>query len=302
MTESLNWEQEACKVFDNLKFLYKELQLLKRLCICLVLALLPGLYIYFDSIGELDEQYTTAEGAAQGAASKLVAAQGELKNLPALVAELDLTREQLKIAEVRLPNNVQIDEILRNVGKAVKPAAAKVLLFEPQKEIVRGSVYKYVEVPIKVSIEAREYSQICEWIDSLAGEKKAMFLNSWSVTRSKVASTPQSGDKLQAPAGSPQMAEAQMAALSRENFRLTFEGNFSLFKQMSLADVEMSSMPDKRPSAADAPPTVATPAVDGEGAPAEAIKAPPPVAVPPELQPMKRTSNSEPTAKTRGLL
>ena len=226
-------------MLDEFKFFYRNSVLYKRLLICALAGMLVPLYVYFDGVDETEAQYdaaVTAEGAANKA---LEDAKIRSSKLPTLMAELETTREQLKLVESELPDSVKIDEVLRTVGKTVKPAAIQVLLFKPEAQIIRGDVYKYVEVPVKISVEAREYSQICEWLDSVAGESKPMYLKAWTIMplpspASKSGNQPIEDGRVPP---KPLDLEALQAQSSRENLRLRFDGSFSMFKLATEADV-----------------------------------------------------------------
>jgi Tfp pilus assembly protein PilO len=224
-------------VLDELKFRYKEVTLAKRLLLCALLAAIPSILIYFSSAGDVDAAFEAATQAEELAAQKLQKADHDVKNLPALESELESTREQLKAAEARLPDQVQIDEVLRNVGKTVKSSAANVILFQPESEIIRGEVYKYVEVPVRITVEAHEYSQICEWLDSVAGENQKMFLKSWNITRGKAYISSKDSEATKESGDQTNLAQKSDTAgrQARANLRLTFEGEFSLYKLASTA-------------------------------------------------------------------
>ncbi len=219
-------------MLDELKMRYKELAFGKRLAICLVAGLLPGIYVYFDESTIVDEEYAEAETLEKAAADKLLAAENQLKNLQKTQGELEFTRDQLKKAESRLPDQIVIDEILRTMGKTSREMGVKVRVFEPKEEIIRGDEYKYSELPIRVAIEAHEYSVICEWIDKIAGSKSKIYLRSWKLgrstpkgVRSPISTAP--ADSVNSQGLNSADIEAQAA---RDELVVTIDADFSLFK------------------------------------------------------------------------
>ncbi len=168
---------------DELKAKYKALSLSKRLALCFALGLLPAAYMYYDQAGGLEEELAAADTAEKTAAQKLQAADQQLKNLEKTEGELAFTTEQLKKAETRLPDNVAIDEILRNIAKSAKDSGVTIAEFTPLSEITKGDEYKYTEIPLKMTVEAHEYSQICSWLDTIAGLKSKLYLKSWILKR-----------------------------------------------------------------------------------------------------------------------
>jgi Tfp pilus assembly protein PilO len=233
-------------VLDELKIRYKELSLRKRLALCFLLSLIPAIYIYFDQASTLDEEYEQADNAEKTAAAQLLQADNQLKNLQKTENELEYTKDQLKKAEARLPDNVHIDEVLRTTGKLAKESAVSIQLFEPRVQIVKGDEYKYIEVPLRISVEAPEYSQICDWIDAVAGLKTKMYLKSWTMTRKKVIAPMggMGGDIGSRAAVPPSMRAEEDGRQARRQLRLTLEGDFSLYKLASAEDIAKAAALD----------------------------------------------------------
>lgn len=229
-------------MLDELKLRYKETSLLKRLLLCAIVALIPAGLLYLDESSVIEEEYAAAETAEKAAASKLLEADNTLKNLAKVEGELAFTREQLKKAESRLPETIAMDEILRTVGKTAKDSKVTVRLFEPMQDIMRGDTYKYSEVPIKISVEAHDYSQLCEWVDSLAGIKSKIYLKAWKLGRRAASHKDEKLGVLAAPAPAvdldPSIAAEQQGRKARENFLVVMDANFSLYKMPSAAQVE----------------------------------------------------------------
>lgn len=222
-------------MLDNLKFRYKELHLLKRLGLCAIFALLPAVWLYMEDSAIVEEGYVVADQQEKAAATKLLQADNQLKNLAKTESELAYTHEQLKKAQTRLPDNVVIDEVLRSVGKAAKDASVTISLFEPQPESVRGDDFKYIEMPLKINVEAKDYSQLAIWLDSIAGSKSKMYLKSWSITRRAAGSSNEEAlANLKIPLDDtvldPSALAEQDAKRSREGLRLALAANFSVYK------------------------------------------------------------------------
>ena len=233
-------------MLDELKLRYKELELIKRLGICAMIALIPGVYIYFNDAVDVDAQFAEAEVQEKEAADKLLAAENQLKNFQKTQSELEFTKEQLKKAEERLPASVAIDEVLRDVGKISKEMSVNVRFFEPQAEVIRGDDYKYSEVPISISVEAKEYSQICEWIDRVAGGKSRIYIKSWTLGRRQAKSeleVQKSADKVNSI--DPLILAEQKGTAARDRLRIVLEGQFSLYKMASAEQLAANIKPEK---------------------------------------------------------
>ena len=244
-------------MLDELKIRYKEMSLRKRLAFCVLLSLIPAVYVYLDESATLDEEYEQADNAEKAAAAQLLQADNQLKNLQKTENELEFVKDQLKKSEARLPDSVLIDEILRTTGKLARESAVKVLFFEPNAQIIKGDEYKYVEVALKISVEAAEYSQICEWLDSIAGLKTKMYLKSWVVTRRKIIPPTPEGvpfvDSNLLATSTPSMRAEQEGRISRQNVRLTLEGEFSLYKLASAEELAKAKADAEAASKGGAP-------------------------------------------------
>ncbi len=254
-------------MLDELKLRYKELELIKRLGICALLALLPGIYAYFNDSTEVDEQYEQAELQEKTAADKLLVAENKLKNLEKTQAQLEFTKEQLKKAESRLPEQVAIDEVLRNVGKISKEMSVNIRFFEPQASVIQGQDYKYLEVPIAMTAEARDYAQLCEWVDRVAGGKSRMYIKSWSIERGRSSRQEDSRASDEATIGvDPAVLEERQAVAARDRVKVILKGQFSLYKMATpdqLAEANKNPSNGQTPNPADrdkgATPTNAAP-------------------------------------------
>jgi len=251
-------------VLDELKVRYKAFSLGKRMGICFLMGLLPAGYIYYDQAAIIEEDFAKAESDEKAAAQKLLEADAKLKNLEKTEAELSFTTDQLKKAETRLPDSLAVDEILRHFGKTAKDSAITIVSFQPEPEVIRGDEYKYVEMPLKMSVEAHEYAQICSWLDTIAGIKSKIYLRSWNMRRSVGA--PDSQEQARAintesKNASDEVAKAEAAARSpRENLKLTVSAELSVFR--------LANGPAPVP-AAEKQPTDGTKATGGAKSPAQ---------------------------------
>ncbi len=222
-------------MLDELKIRYKESKPAVRLSLCAVLAFVPALLTYSDESPLLDEEYTKAEVEERTAAKKLVEADNLLKNLAKAEDELRTTKDQLEKAEERLPNEVMMDEVLRFIGKTSKSSGVRIAFFEPQKEVLQGSDYKYYEVPIKLTAEATDFGKMCEWLDEMAGSNSKIYLKSWKMSRKGIAEADRSNVKpiVKSIFGS-NLSESEMSeiegTLSRKRMRLVLEADLSMFK------------------------------------------------------------------------
>jgi Tfp pilus assembly protein PilO len=220
-------------VLDELKIKYKNLSLVKRLVICVLAGLLPGAYLYYDQAAIVEEEFATAEAGEKEAAQKLLDVDNKLKNLEKTESELAFTTDQLKKAETRLPNDVAIDEVLRQVAKSAKDSSVTIVNFVPGAEILRGDEYKYVEMPIKMVVEAHEYSQLCSWLDTIAGLKARLYVKSWNLKRETGVAQVEIGSTVggSESQGLDEVSRAELEARKpREQLRLKLQADIALYK------------------------------------------------------------------------
>jgi Tfp pilus assembly protein PilO len=258
-------------VFDELKIKYKALSLLKRLIICVLAGLLPGAYLYYDQATIVEEEFAAAEAGEKQAAQNLLDVDKKLKNLEKTESELAFTTEQLKKAETRLPNDVAIDEVLRQVAKSAKDSSVTIVNFVPGTELLRGDEYKYVEMPIKMVVEAHEYSQLCSWLDTIAGLKARIYLKSWNLKREVGVpeQDPGSVAGINDSQGLDEVAKAELEARRpRELLRLKLDAELSLYK-LAVAGAKNTT---GNAGQFEAPTAESNSAKDGSGNPVEAPK------------------------------
>ena len=258
-------------MFDELKIKYKALSLLKRLIICVFAGLLPGAYLYYDQATIVEEEFAAAEAGEKQAAQNLLDVDKKLKNLEKTESELAFTTEQLKKAETRLPNDVAIDEVLRQVAKSAKDSSVTIVNFVPGTELLRGDEYKYVEMPIKMVVEAHEYSQLCSWLDTIAGLKARIYLKSWNLKREVGVpeQDPGSVAGINDSQGLDEVAKAELEARRpRELLRLKLDAELSLYK-LAVAGAKNTT---GNAGQFEAPTAESNSAKDGSGNPVEAPK------------------------------
>ena len=258
-------------MFDELKIKYKALSLLKRLIICVLAGLLPGAYLYYDQATIVEEEFAAAEAGEKQAAQNLLDVDKKLKNLEKTESELAFTTEQLKKAETRLPNDVAIDEVLRQVAKSAKDSSVTIVNFVPGTELLRGDEYKYVEMPIKMVVEAHEYSQLCSWLDTIAGLKARIYLKSWNLKREVGVpeQDPGSVAGINDSQGLDEVAKAELEARRpRELLRLKLDAELSLYK-LAVAGAKNTT---GNAGQFEAPTAESNSAKDGSGNPVEAPK------------------------------
>jgi Tfp pilus assembly protein PilO len=214
-------------MLDELKIRYKEMAFGKRMALCFLIGIFPGVSEYLTLFSDVHDQYEQAVAEEKDAADKLVTAENQLKNLQKTQNELEFTKDQLKKAESHLPDQVQVDEILRTVGKVSRDLDVNVVLFEPKTEVIRGGDFKYSELPVKISVSSNDYNQICEWVDKFAGSKSRVYLKSWELIRgAKKAKT----ESIEMNAGNPSLVADSEAQRTRDDMRITLVGEFSLYK------------------------------------------------------------------------
>jgi hypothetical protein len=98
-------------------------------------------------------------------------------------------------------------------------------------EMTRGDEYKYTEIPLKMIVEAHEYSQICSWLDTIAGLKSKLYLKSWSLMRQAGTNQPGGRDAGSSPDPTNEVERALEDAMRpRRDLVLKLSADFSVYR------------------------------------------------------------------------
>ena len=164
-------------MFEELKIRYRSLSMKARLIACALLGIIPGVYTYFNDVGDLQAALDGAVAIETQARERLAKSKALVANMPQAQEKLAFTREQLKKAAARLPDQVPVDEILLLIGKAAKAAGVEVIGFTPKSERTIDGDYPYNEIRVTAKMRGK-FGALGHWLDVMGGTNRRCYITS----------------------------------------------------------------------------------------------------------------------------
>ncbi len=220
-------------MFAEYLFKYRMLKPWARLLILCLLGVLPAAWNYLDVAPILEVEQEEASNREQSARKKLADAKTLIKDLPAMEEKLLVTKDLLKKAEARLPNQIFVDEVLQFVSKSANESDVAIRKFEPMGNKVIEGDYPYNEVRFKISMDGR-YGRLGEWLDTVAGSESNAYLKSWKIQRGVVLDNPEvPGEKNRVEVSSGKHGTKEEAESIRERLKLGMDTELVLYSAIS---------------------------------------------------------------------
>lgn len=160
---------------EELKNRYKMIPLWQRMLVIIVLALVPAYLNYTDEVTMLEEQLVSLQAEVDSLNAKFEAERVKRQKLPELEAKLNFTEQQLKESSKSLPESFFIDDVLQEVSVIARDVNVTIEEFDPGSPIVGNSDYKYMELPIYISVTG-DFQKILTFFDKIVHMKKMIHL------------------------------------------------------------------------------------------------------------------------------
>ncbi len=127
--------------------------------VVVVVGLFVGLLYWpeIDEQGKLDTQITETE-------TKLRRVKATADTLPEYEKKMAEKQAEFNLVAQKLPETVEVPQLLSSVSEAGKDAGLAFLLFQPQKEIPKNF---YAEIPVKMNLSGT-YHNLGDFFDRLA--------------------------------------------------------------------------------------------------------------------------------------
>ena len=125
-------------------------------------ALIVGAYVYLGYL-PLTEELDGLKSKQQTLTTEKEKAQAIVDNLGKFRLETEQLNEDLNKALKELPNEREIDKLLRRVSTIGKKIGLEFLLFQPLPEVVEGF---YAQVPVKIEV-AGSYHEVAMFFDRI---------------------------------------------------------------------------------------------------------------------------------------
>jgi len=134
----------------------------KIAALVLIYAMVAFLFVYLGYLPSTEE-ITTLEESQGRLTSELDQLNSTAGDLEKFRQEVDTLNESLNKALKELPNNREIDKLLKRVSTIGKKIGLEFLLFQPLPEVVEGF---YAQVPVKIEV-AGSFHEIAMFFDRI---------------------------------------------------------------------------------------------------------------------------------------
>lgn len=134
----------------------------KIAALVLIYAMVAFLFVYLGYLPSTEE-ITTLEESQGRLTSELEQLNSTAGDLEKFRQEVDTLNESLNKALKELPNNREIDKLLKRVSTIGKKIGLEFLLFQPLPEVVEGF---YAQVPVKIEV-AGSFHEIAMFFDRI---------------------------------------------------------------------------------------------------------------------------------------
>jgi type IV pilus assembly protein PilO len=134
--------------------------------------LVAGLYIYLGYM-PLTEELEGLQTQQQTLTAEKDKTQQIADNLDRFKVEVESLNEDLNKALKELPNNREIDKLLKRVSTIGKKIGLEFLLFQPLPEVVEGF---YAQVPVKIEVSG-SFHEIAMFFDRIGKLSRIVNIN-----------------------------------------------------------------------------------------------------------------------------
>lgn len=146
---------------------FKALPQKQRVLAAIVVGALYPAYVWSEDLPPLEEQLESAQREESAARAKLEKLERDVKKLPDIEAEFQLTQDQLAKAKALLPEKIPMEEILAKTASIARETRITLKEFQPAAEKEIAGDYRYAEIPIGVSIQG-QFGNVMSFYDRMA--------------------------------------------------------------------------------------------------------------------------------------
>lgn len=151
---------------DEIVSKFKEIPIKKRLLIVGFLAIIPSSLELFEAGQILHEDLATEQQSFDSASAKFEKALQKKKKLPEMETRLTAIKDEMSKARAALPDIFLLDKILEKTSILAEEHEVELLLFDPGKETLSKTAFKYVELPIKLELSG-SFADILSFFDRI---------------------------------------------------------------------------------------------------------------------------------------
>jgi type IV pilus assembly protein PilO len=142
---------------------------------------------WYMLVDPIQRQLAQQQGVLRQLEDDLIQKQSIANNLAQFKHEKEILERRLQQALTELPNEANIDELIRSLAEVGNKSGLTINDIQPQPEVIQSF---YASIPIVMAVTGN-YHEIAVFLDALS--KLARIVN---VTNIKMSGAKQSGDKL----------------------------------------------------------------------------------------------------------
>lgn len=214
---------------EALKEQYKKHKLIFRLLFMMLLGLLPGLFIYLDQGSAVEADREAAVQEMDTAKDKFEKSKKRREEMPKLEEQLAFTEEQLEKAKAKVPDNIQISEILQKIATIAKELDVQLREFDPDAEIAGEEALRFIKLPIKLKVSGT-YVQIVSFFDRIVHLEKIILVQDIHLEGSHAEGAKSPVSPIATPVGTPPPTLIQKANAERGNIKVDAEATIAVYR------------------------------------------------------------------------
>ena len=153
----------------------------KRVAFAAFLGIAIPAYDFWESYEPLNENLQVAVQVKESARIEYERAKKDRERLPELEKQLQFTQEQLKLAQAKLPESFDIDQILQMTAESATGSGIQISLFEPGTARISPQSSDYMEKSIKLECTGK-FLQLATFIDRLVHLEKIIHIKNMQLT------------------------------------------------------------------------------------------------------------------------
>lgn len=152
--------------FDDILDRYQEVPITKRIAAIIFLVVFPSGYDFAERWGPLTENIKQATEEKANAERKLNDALEKHRQVIKLEQALAEKQLILKEASKKIPEEIQMDQLLQKTELISQEVGILMKSFEPSEEIPSESAFKYMKLPVRLNLVG-SYGQLASFIDHM---------------------------------------------------------------------------------------------------------------------------------------
>jgi Tfp pilus assembly protein PilO len=137
-----------------------------RFGLLVLIGLLPAINLWLNDGEALEDRKIAVEADYISERDKFESAKQKSAELPALLAKLTEIETELGKAKRILPDKIEMDSILGQLGALEKEVDVKLTKFTPNPEIMGEAGLEYKELPVDITIQG-QFTNIMRFMDRI---------------------------------------------------------------------------------------------------------------------------------------